>query len=237
MEGINNGALASSFTATLRTRDMTSQGMTAAMIMKDDPASPSAPRVRTEEEEEEMDRLRKRFRSTLLSRYHTMVGAWLQMDPRGHGRISFYDFCRACRDMGYERETKPLWEALDRNRDGFVSLDELHGRTAKLLAAFRAALVEAHGSAEVAWGRCFSPNGKDGFGRCKSEAFLKGCRDVNFSGDADAVFTALNVERTSMGITQKEFNMLDQWFKSSPPHGNWDYEHLRPSSQALPATN
>jgi len=237
MEGINNGAWGASFTATLRTRDMTPQGMTAAIIMKDSPASPSKGSAKTEEELEEMNQLRKRFRSTLLSRYHTAVGAWVQMDPRGHGRISFCDFCRACRDMGYERETRPVWEALDRNCDGFVSFDELDRRTASMLAAFRTSLAEAHGSAEVAWGKVFSPNGSDGFGRCKVEAFLKGCRDVKFDGDANAVFNALNIERTSMGVTQKEFNMLDQWFKTSPPQGHWDYNHLRPSSQNLQATN
>mmetsp|Transcript_44118 Transcript_44118/g.93947 ORF Transcript_44118/g.93947 Transcript_44118/m.93947 type:complete len:204 (-) Transcript_44118:76-687(-) len=189
--------------------------------------SRSSPKRSQSGSEEDAEQVRRRFRQALVSRYRTIAGAWRELDPGLHGRISFFDFCRACREMGYERETKQLWTALDRNEDGFVSLEELDAGAAKLLGEFSEAVVKAHGSAEAAWLEHF-PNLK-GFGRCTADAFSKACRDLEYSGPPDAVYALINSDKSAAGVSFKDFILLDRWFRPQPPAGRWDYSSLRPT--------
>lgn len=163
----------------------------------------------------------------LLRRYHTVIGAWKELDRAQRGRVSYFDFCRACREMGYERETRALWEALDKNGDGFLSLEELEPRTGRLLQEFAAAARRAHGTAKDAWERCFCSTG---YGRCAAEFFVRGCADLGFQGSAAAVYAALDIDRSPAGVSFKEFLMLDKWFRLAPARGQWKYQMLRPVS-------
>lgn len=170
--------------------------------------------------------VRQDFRRKLLRNYRTMLGAWRVLDPLGNGRLSFFDFCRASRQLGCPNtDARALWEALDVNHDGFVTLDEVDPPLAEMLLDFKACIAKASGSASAAWKQHFSSRAH---GRCAIEPFENAARRLGYNGDVGAVFDALNVDGLPSGVSFKDFALLDKWFKSSN-HGAWDYSGLRPT--------
>eukprot|EP00927_Polykrikos_kofoidii_P068148 TRINITY_DN63529_c0_g1_i1.p1 TRINITY_DN63529_c0_g1~~TRINITY_DN63529_c0_g1_i1.p1 ORF type:complete len:240 (-),score=45.59 TRINITY_DN63529_c0_g1_i1:82-801(-) len=234
MEGINSIAAHGMLTSTMRSVDMCGQAAAAAQVHKEETLKELA--LRSESRRSRTysgDRvisphvplIRAEFRRALLMRYSSVLGAWRQMDPRHHGRLAFFDFCRACRHLGYDGEARVLWEALDTDSDGFVSLWDVDSRLADLLCGFLKALVTNAGSAEAAWQEHFNTQG---IGRCRQADFVKVCAHIGYTGDAEAVFRALNVDKASTGVSFQDFQLLDRWFKAAPV-GRWEYHALRPT--------
>merc|ERR1740127_316620 len=69
--------------------------------------------------------LRAGFKLILCRKYRSVLGAWRYLDPLRQGRLSFFDFCKASTKLGGICDARVLWLALDTNKDGFVSLDEV----------------------------------------------------------------------------------------------------------------
>jgi hypothetical protein len=155
-----------------------------------------------------------------------MVAAWKQIDPQSHGRLSFFDFCRACRHMGYDGEARVVWEALDANGDGFITFDEVDPYLAALLDKFSQCCAHRCGTADAAWKEHFN---KQGFGRCSKERFFKACGKLGFHGEdlIGSVYNALDVDGASTGVAFEDFSLLDRWFKTGQG-GRWNYGQLRP---------
>eukprot|EP00928_Gymnodinium_smaydae_P018931 TRINITY_DN17213_c0_g2_i1.p1 TRINITY_DN17213_c0_g2~~TRINITY_DN17213_c0_g2_i1.p1 ORF type:complete len:248 (-),score=53.30 TRINITY_DN17213_c0_g2_i1:228-911(-) len=175
--------------------------------------------------------LRGYLRLRLLRRFEgSMLGAWRVIDPRQHGRLSFHDFCRAVRHMGFIIDVRTTFEMLDRDEDGFIVLEDIDPALARLLKGFLSCLVDSHRSAKNAWAMEFaSAIGKQiDVGRCPRGLFAKGAQRCGFRGDVDALYKAMDVDRASNGISYKDFAYLDKLF-STNPRGIWNHNDLRPA--------
>lgn len=166
------------------------------------------------------------FRMLLLRKYHTMGAAWRALDPLQHGRLSWCDFCRGLKELGGIFDARGLWESLDSNSDGFISLEEVDPEFARLFHGFYLAISGACKTCEAAWRQYFSTTEK---GRCSLDRFTRAAKKLGYTGDARAVFQALNVDNTPSGVSFKDFRMLDKWFRFIPS-GRWDYAGLRPTT-------
>lgn len=234
MEGVNVVAAHAMHSAGLRSVDMSDMAAAAARVRKDHILRSLAERSMSPSQRERFSKpppddethakVRQEFRKALLIRYRSILGAWRELDPRHHGRLAFFDFCRACRHLGYDGEAKLLWNALDTDGDGFISLWDVDLRLAKMLQNFADALINASGSAEAAWKQFFVSNG---MGRSSEASFARSCAAVNFEGDVKAIYDAMNIDRTPTGVSFQDFQLLDKWFKASPG-GRWEYHTLRP---------
>jgi Ca2+-binding EF-hand superfamily protein len=92
------------------------------------------------------------FVELLRRRCGTITAAWrLILDRDGTGRMSFAEFCQACRDLGYNGNLKSLWRELDDDKSGFISLAELDPEAAMTLRAFRRLLRDKCGSTLEGW--------------------------------------------------------------------------------------
>ncbi len=92
------------------------------------------------------------FRRMLLHRYGSMINAWKHLDADNNGRLSYSEFCKACRDVGYFSNLRKLWNALDDDRTGFITLNELDfANNAVLLEQFVRILVQRYKTIGKAW--------------------------------------------------------------------------------------
>lgn len=160
------------------------------------------------------------FRQKLLHKYHSIVAAWCDLDQQSIGRLSRMQFGRACHQLGYEGSVTLLWKALDKDRTGFISLYELDEPIARLLEGFAVSVWAACGSAQVAWDKHFNRRLADGSNevkRCAPEAFARGCKEIGFTGDVDAVYQALNIDGSSVSISEENFMLLRIWFARKKP--------------------
>lgn len=188
------------------------------------------------------------LRQALLTRYGSTINAWRTLDPRGHGKISHSHFNRAVHHLGGSGsyDMKKLWTDLDVDEDGFITLEDIDPALAELLKAFANVISKAHGSAAEAWERVFSWGQH---GRCSLERFTRVACQLGYGTsklnnerssskavaacrphDASAVFEALNPDHC--GVSFKEFELLDRWFKPIQS-GGWHYGTLR-SSCSMP---
>merc|ERR1719230_2325137 len=63
------------------------------------------------------------FKQLLETRFGNLVRAWRKgLDTSGDGKLSFTEFCNSCRAIGYTGNLKKLWNELDVDKSGFVSL-------------------------------------------------------------------------------------------------------------------
>lgn len=157
--------------------------------------------------------LRKNFRSFLLRRYHSLARAWRELDVSLHGQLAWNQFCRACREVGYSHSVRSLWEALDTEKVGFVTLYDIDEAFAQRLETFAVEIWSTFGTVEAAW-QNFD---KNGIGRVPCDAFVSTFRSLGFSGNAEAVYDALNAERTSRSISQSDFMFVELWFAPRKP--------------------
>jgi hypothetical protein len=158
--------------------------------------------------------VRQELRNRLLIKHGSVLAGWKALDPLGHGKLSFNDFCRGVRTLGGIHDVKGLWEALGKESSGFVGVQDIDPDLAWLLQDFKRVLIERCGSAEAAWQQHFCPtvgHGMESKGRCAPRTFAQAAQELGYAGSARAVFKALDVDRCPGGISHKEFILLDKW--------------------------
>ena len=81
-----------------------------------------------------------------------MINAWKHLDSDNNGRLSYAEFCKACRSVGYFCNLRKLWNALDDDQTGFITLNELDfANNAALLEQFVQILVHRFKQIGKAW--------------------------------------------------------------------------------------
>lgn len=118
------------------------------------------------------------FKAFLCRKYRNLVVAWrVGLDPDGDGKLQFTEFCAACRHMHYRGNLKALWNALDEDGTGFVTLDEVDPEAVEHLNDFTYLLSVFFGSIEEAWYSCLD---RDGSERCTIEDFQRACKELGY---------------------------------------------------------
>lgn len=176
----------------------------------------------------EPDSVRATFRLRLLQTFGNLMSAWRKIDPNGHGRISYCDFCRAGRGVGYLCNIRTVFEALDTDEDGFVVLEDIDPGVAVLLKDFLTDLIRGHGSAKAAWQNVFNEK-KGDHQRVPWPVFEKACLRCGYGGNIETVYRQLNADRCSTGVSYRDFLMLDKLFTTNPT-GLWHHNDIRPAN-------
>lgn len=147
------------------------------------------------------------FHALLKRKYGNTVRGWrLGLDTDGSGKLSYMEFCTACRAMGYEGAIKKLWTELDEDSTGWVSLDEMDSHAAQELGEFRGLLEERFKTVEAAWREGLDT---DGSGVLTFTEFKEACRSLGFTGSAKRVFQYLDLDVWGTGqITMDEIDFL-----------------------------
>ena len=96
------------------------------------------------------------FRRMLLHRYGSIINAWKHLDDDNNGRLSYAEFCKACREVGYFTNVRKLWNSLDDDKTGFITLNELDfSGNSLLLEEFVNIIVHRYRTVTKAWTLAF----------------------------------------------------------------------------------
>lgn len=143
------------------------------------------------------------FRVYLRKKFGSIVAGWRHLDADKNGRLSFYEFCNACRAMGYHGNLKKLWRQLDYNANGFVSLMEIDSEVGTMVGTFKLTLIKKYGDILTAWKKSLDKNGT---GRVEEAELAECLADIGLSMDAKKLFGMLRSGPQGLGVTLAEFD-------------------------------
>jgi len=147
--------------------------------------------VKQEKDRAESEAVLGRFRSFLSCRYGNLVRAWRQeFDPDGDGKLQFTEFCRACRDIGFQGNLKALWLSLDSDDTGYIDLGELDPEAVAYFRDFESLLRTFFDDLDTAWWCCLDPDFSE---KCSLDEFQHACRLIGFGKSAKHLFQYLDV--------------------------------------------
>eukprot|EP00746_Dinoflagellata_sp_MGD_P112022 gnl/MRDRNA2_/MRDRNA2_48898_c0_seq1.p1 gnl/MRDRNA2_/MRDRNA2_48898_c0~~gnl/MRDRNA2_/MRDRNA2_48898_c0_seq1.p1 ORF type:complete len:1345 (+),score=318.81 gnl/MRDRNA2_/MRDRNA2_48898_c0_seq1:55-4089(+) len=114
---------------------------------------------------------RSGFLKLLERKFGSILRAWRKVDSDGNGRLSYNEFCGACRALGYAGNVKVLWMELDSDGSGHISIKELDSKGARLIDSFVSGCQKRLGGLRKAFG-------PDGTLRLRKDDFQNLCATI-----------------------------------------------------------
>jgi Ca2+-binding EF-hand superfamily protein len=117
-----------------------------------------------------------RFISMLKQEYGTVLRAWIQvLDRKGLERVPFAEFKEAVATTPFDENVLTLWQVVDADNRGFVTLGDFDKDAYELFEEFRESVLPLYGKS---WLRCwYGKLDTDQTGYCTEEDFLDAVDD------------------------------------------------------------
>jgi len=130
------------------------------------------------------------FHALCIRKCGCIMGAWRNvLDADHNGKITYGEFCKGARQLGYAGSIKQLWMSLDVDNNGYISLHELDPKVHTMVVHFLALLSEKYGTLDRAWRKGF---GKDPHGACDLQELEKVCQVLDYTeADPKVLFNSL----------------------------------------------
>jgi len=142
----------------------------------------------------------------------SLLAAWRRhLDRHASMSVHKYEMAKAAKALCWPGEFRILWKALDKDKSGLVSYQELDMPGAEVLAEFKSFVTAKFGSAENAFNAM--DKAKSNSGRLSERDFLEECQKNGFTATR-ALFRGLDFHATG-SITRDEILFLDQWVSPS----------------------
>lgn len=132
---------------------------------------------------------KEEFAALCERKYGTRICAWRNcLDIDANGKLTFGEFCRALRFLGYAGDFKKLFHSLDKDRKGHVSLNDIDPEANLLVTTFLRLISEQYGGIERAWKIGFR---KDPHGSMDEGELKVACKQLGFPYEARKLFKLL----------------------------------------------
>lgn len=153
----------------------------------------------------------QQVKTRLLKKYGTYLRAWkLSLDRTGDNRCTWDEFRDACKEVGWHDDVAGAWCALDVQRSGRLTLQDVDPTAGEALTEFRDWAVEQFGSVKT----CFMVLDDDGSNEVTPFEFKQACRAYGFSGPAKLAFKALDTNNKGV-LSADDVAFLDEWASRS----------------------
>jgi len=123
--------------------------------------------------------------------YGSLVGAWrLCLDIDGNGKLTFNEWCRALRQLGYAGDYRALFKKYDSGPKpkGYILLKDLDPKSHDLISCFLELLAERYGDLDSSWRQGFNRDPHE----CIDEVGLReACETLGYPHSADQLFRCL----------------------------------------------
>lgn len=164
------------------------------------------------------------FKKLLVRKFGSILRAWRKVDSDGNGRLSYNEFCGACRALGYAGNVKILWMELDDDNSGHITIKELDPKGAKLIDSFLSGCKKRLGGLRKAFG-------PEGSLRLRKDDFQELCGAIGIreKGAWEKLFgffdhldhqslTFEDVRFLEDGSQVKKKKIDPQWMRDGPLH-------------------
>mmetsp|Transcript_102339 Transcript_102339/g.328169 ORF Transcript_102339/g.328169 Transcript_102339/m.328169 type:complete len:870 (+) Transcript_102339:93-2702(+) len=131
----------------------------------------------------------EQFEDLCLRKFGSMAAAWRTcLDADGNGKLTFGEFCKGLRRLGFAGEFKELWKHYDCDKNGHISLMELDKPAHERINSFLTLLNEKYGDLDTAWKFGF---GKDTHGSLDRAELREACKALAYPHNTDQLFVDL----------------------------------------------
>mmetsp|Transcript_10881 Transcript_10881/g.24716 ORF Transcript_10881/g.24716 Transcript_10881/m.24716 type:complete len:677 (+) Transcript_10881:150-2180(+) len=151
------------------------------------------------------------FKQFLLRKYGGYMRAWRQgLCPWDGSSIAKQQFFKGCLGMAWKHDVKGLWNAFDKDGNGFISIDELDLSSAEVFARFQRFIMSSFGNTMNAF-TALDMKGKlsmtqDDFATALAHYRFMPCT----ASDCKLLFHGLDREGTRV-LVQSDLSFLDAW--------------------------
>mmetsp|Transcript_71909 Transcript_71909/g.161394 ORF Transcript_71909/g.161394 Transcript_71909/m.161394 type:complete len:416 (+) Transcript_71909:3-1250(+) len=147
------------------------------------------------------------FRSFTSRRFGNPVRTWFMLDPEANMRLGEQQFARKCVEIGFRGNIMALWQYIDSDQTGTVSLLELDSSSAVMLAGFKLLLQEKFNNRSI---EAFHFIDERRSGRVDRPTFVAGLKCAGYHGAISRLFDLL--DRQGLGIiSASDLKFLDTW--------------------------
>jgi len=145
------------------------------------------------------------LRTYLKKKFGSIIAGWRALDQDCNGRLTFYEFCNACRKMGYHGNLRQLWRDLDVDLNGYITLAELDKEAGLLMGSFKLRLLQEYGDMLTAWEKGIDRNGS---GRIEEAELKACCQKLGFDCDTKKLYRMLrsSPSTSTHGLTLQMFD-------------------------------
>eukprot|EP00931_Biecheleriopsis_adriatica_P115718 TRINITY_DN91483_c0_g1_i1.p1 TRINITY_DN91483_c0_g1~~TRINITY_DN91483_c0_g1_i1.p1 ORF type:complete len:741 (-),score=152.27 TRINITY_DN91483_c0_g1_i1:108-2330(-) len=165
-------------------------------------ASDEAPR-----QKQDTSHLLRDFNRRLKQKHGCLIRGWRKdVFPADNMVLQKGQFLKACAEMGWKQNAKGLWNELDRDGSGSVTLDEIDYKLAVQLARFRNFLVDRYGNSR----RAFAALDRSGTLKVSEAEFYEVMTDLGFEGATPSLFAAIDMGNTGR-VYGEDLMFLDKW--------------------------
>lgn len=161
------------------------------------------------------------LKKLLVRKYGSITAAWRQaLDLAGHGKCSFVDFSKACRDAGFNGNIKACFKEMDTQNKGIITFDELAPDWYEKLHEFADLCREKFGEFDD----CMAEFDKNHNNTIEVEELADVCKSIGYKHDPKALFNQLRKGTAVHHITEHDLKAAGviNWevtrFSGKEPH-------------------
>ncbi|CAE7184345.1 unnamed protein product, partial [Symbiodinium necroappetens] len=147
------------------------------------------------------------FKNMLKRKYGTLIRAWRRaLCQRDTMTLQRSQFLKACSELGWRKDVRGMWQKMDRDSNGCVTLEEFDYESAQVLAHFSKFVTDSFRSYEVA----FTVLDADRNNYVPFEEFSTRLGQLGFKHSTADLFAALDLQNTGR-LYQEDFRFLEKW--------------------------
>lgn len=176
----------------------------------------------------------EKLREMLLREYFHPLRAWrnlLDRDDSNH--ISWYEFRRACKQLGFKGNIGGAWRVLDIDRSGTITMDEYDLESAVILRSFKTWAEKNFGCLEL----MFKALDSDESGSISYSELKLACQRLKWEGSVCTLFDCINGSWAGKRVILKDdLTFLDSWQPDPSKQEREDEEQMivKKASQTAP---
>jgi len=151
------------------------------------------------------------FKEVLQHKFGTIARAWrMAFDEDDNGLIDAREFVSACRQISFVGNMRSLWNNLDIDQSGFITLAELDVEAAQAFEKFRVRCVQNFGTMQAAWDRCLDCNRSGAMSLHEMREALP-CLGYNDRQEVADLFELLRMIPGAFAIPAHDVLFLQKW--------------------------